>query len=292
MRATWWCVVLCAACGPQQPQAYSYKQPKQLQERPTQPVAARVVTIDQAVQSGLQRHPYRLPFEGEADGTKLISDFLTAADTAGATYVADLAIFLQTTIDGRAVECRTDVDPETVTETRTVPGRHETVSVNKPVQRMVTESEYRCKPVTKMESRTHTEYEQRCATRSHPVSKTRTVYRSEYDYYSKSTRSVPHTEYYTDYESRYECHSEPVTKTRMESVSSTECSSEMVTRMVTRFEFQLESKYIPPRLEQITRQRLKESEPACYVLEDSGPPSTSRQNRIEGWLFSKKPAVP
>jgi hypothetical protein len=65
----------------------------------------------------------------------------------------------------------------------------------------------------------------------------------------------------TTYESQYECKSEPVTRMRSEMVHKTECGYESVTRMVTRYEFQLESTYVPPHMETLTRQRLRELDP-------------------------------
>jgi hypothetical protein len=121
------------------------------------------------------------------------------------------------------------------------------------------------------------------------------VYRSQYDSFSKSTRSVPQTEHYTAYESHFECKSAPVTRLRSEMVSKNECGFETVTRTVTRYEFQLESTYVPPQMELVTRQRLRELEPVCYDLEGPAddpslsPPSVARSsgNRIEGKIYSK-----
>lgn len=278
-------MVLCASCSSSQ-QAYSYKQAGGAETRMA-PVSARVVAAREADASGLVPAMLSIPFGAEVDGTKLVQDFLAHADGRGAHLVADLAIYFQTTQDERAVECRTDIVPETVTETQTRPSRWEQVPVNRPVTRTVTEHEHRCRSVTKYESRSRTEYQQQCGSVSRPVTRTRTVYRSQYDYASKSTRSVPTTESYTAYESQYQCKSVPVYRSRMEPVTRNECRMEPVTRTVTRYEFQLESRFVPARLETITRQRLREREPACFVVELAGPPSTARTNRIEGRLFTQ-----
>jgi hypothetical protein len=77
-------------------------------------------------------------------------------------------------------------------------------------------------------------------------------------------------------------------------VSKTECSYQPVTRTVTRYEFQLESRYVPPRMETVTRQRLRELDPVCYQLEAAAddpalaPPARTRGNRIEGRIFTKR----
>jgi hypothetical protein len=252
------------------------------------PVEARVVSAREADASGLAPGTLSIPFAGAADGTKLVQDFLARADARRAYLVSDLAIYLLTTRDGRVVECRSGIVPETFTETRKIPSRYESVAVSRPVTRTVTEDVYRCHPVTRLESRTYTAYEDECHNVSHPVTRTRTVYRYEYDYASKSSRSVPRTETYTTYESRYECRPRPVTRSRMESVTSTQCALQPVTHSVTRYEFQFESRFVPPRLETVTRQRLRELAPVCYATAAAaGPPSSTPVNRIEGRVFTR-----
>jgi len=285
MHRTRLLLLLLASCAQQQ--AYTYKDSRGV-ETEMAPVTAQVVTAAEADGSGLTPGILSIPFAGETDGTKLVQDFLARADAAGAYLVADLAIFLATTQDSSTVECRTNIVPETTTETRTRPSHYVNVPVSRPVTRTVTESQYQCRPVTKLESRHYTEYQQRCGSVSHPVTRTRTVYRSEYSWSTKSTRSVPQTESYTTYESRYECKSEPVSRTRLESVTKTECSFTPVTRTVTRYEYQFESRFVPAQLEMITRQRLRELDPECYVTGPAnGPPSTVHANRIEGRIFTK-----
>lgn len=285
MRVDGLLLLLLASCAASQ--SYSYMD-EHGTETEMAPVEARVVSASEADGSGLTARTLAIPFDGDANGTQLVQEFLRRADSAGAYIVADLAIYLQTARDGARVECRSSIVPESVTESHTRPSRYEQVSVPRPVTRTVTELAYQCKPVTKFETRLHTEYQQRCSSVSRPVTRTRTVYRSEYSWSTKSTRSVPHTETYTTYESRYECKSEPTTRSRMESVTRTECSSQPVTRTVTRYEFQLESRFVPAQLETITRQRLRELTPECYDTGPSdGPPSTARAHRIEGRIFTK-----
>ena len=97
--------------------------------------------------------------------------------------------------------------------------------------RTVTESQYRCKMVSK------------------PVTRYETVYESSYDYYTKSYKSTPRSKSVTRYEYKNECSYEPVTRT------------------VTRYEYQYESKYIPPSWDYISRtyanHQLVEREPVC-----------------------------
>ncbi len=271
-------------------QQYTHKTPAAATERPLAPITAKVVSAAEAERSGLVEITLRTPFEAGADGTRLVADLLARADRERVELIADLAIYFpaRDPRDGRVVECRSSIVPETLTETRTLPAHYESVSVSRPVSRVVTEPEQRCKPVTKYENKTSTEYEQRCGSVMKPVTRTRTAYRSEYDSFSKSYRQVPYTETYTAYESQYECKSEPVTKTRMEPVMRTECSSEIVTKTVTRYEFQLENRFVPARLETITRQRLRELDPECYLVPvPDGPPSSALTNRIEARAFKR-----
>lgn len=289
-----WAAVAIVACAPAQ--QYSYKRndgdgaaPEQALPR----VEARVVPAREAEQSGLAGRSLVIPFTDGRDGTELVTRFFQDADRSGASLISELAIIIETARDGRSVACRTEIVPESVTETQLRPAQYKSVSVQRPVQKMVTEQVYRCKPVTRSEMRSHSEREQRCGSVTRPVQRTRTVYTTQYDSFSKSSRSVPRTESYTAYESRYECKSEPVTRMRSEMVTKTECSFESVTRTVTRYEFQLESSYIPAHMETLTRQRLRELDPVCYELELSAddpslsPPSQVRGNRIEGRIFVK-----
>src|SRR5687767_4412520 len=215
----WIAIVLVGCASQPPPQQYTHKKPA-APEQALPPVTAQVVPAIEAESAGLVETTLRTPFEGGADGTRLVEDFLARADSARIELLADVAIYFQARDprDGRVVECRSNIVPERLTETRELPAHYERVPVSRPVTRTVTESEQRCKPVTKYENRPKTEYQQKCGSVTRPVTRTRTAYRSQYDSYSKSYRQVPYTETYTAYESRYECKSEPVTTYRMESV--------------------------------------------------------------------------
>ncbi len=274
--------LVLTACAPEQ--HYAYKAPATQHALPA--AQAKVVAISEAMASGLASQPLQITFDGR-DGTELVIELLKQADAANAAYVADLAVYVETTQDGKPVECRSEIVPETVTESTFRPAENRSVSVSRPVTRMVTEYEYRCHPVTATELRSVTEYEQQCATTSVPVQKSRTVYTSQYDSTTHMSRSEPRTEYYTDYESRYECKQVPVSKQRSETVTKQQCGAESVTHSVTRYEFQLESHFVPAHYELVTRQRLHELDPACYVLD--GPDPAVHANRIEGKIFVRRP---
>jgi hypothetical protein len=290
MRQWAWSIVVVMACVPPTTQ-YGYRSNETgAPERTLEPVEARVVSSDEAERSGLAPQPLALPFAGARDGTEVVAQYLAAADRAQARLISELAIVIESTREGRPIACRTEVVPEELRDTQLRPGRHHTVPVSRPVQRTVTEMEYRCRHAMKPQTRTVTESERQCGTVQKPVTRTRTTYSSQYDWASKSTKQVPRTETYTAYESHYECNSRPVTKSKTEMVSSQDCRSEPVTRQVTRYEFQLESQYIPPRWETVTRQRLRELEPVCVELDlpdepGVAPPSVVRGNRIEGRIY-------
>jgi len=244
---------------------YSY-QSKDGAEQRLRPVRATVVSHREAARYG-QPTPLRIPFATGRDGTQLVAEFLAQADARRVEHVADLAIVIQTSRDGRAVECRSEIVPESVTSSEWRPPTTRSVSVYKPTTKMVTESVHRCKPVTSSQMRSHSESEQQCSTVSHPVQRSRTTYSTSYNSLTRSTSSTPHTEYYTDYQSSYECRSVPVTRMRSEMVTETKCGFELETHMVTRYEFQLENQYVPGHFETFTRQRLRELDPVCYALD-------------------------
>jgi len=271
---------LCAGCVAQ---SYSY-QPRGGAERALRPIHAKVVTHQEALRLG-RPTPLSIPFAADRDGTELVGQFLAQADARRAAHVADVAIYLQTRHDEQIVECRSEVVPEEVTASEWRPPTSRVESVSKPVTRMVTESVYQCRPVTSSQMRSYTEYQQQCSTVSHPVQRSRTTYSSSYNSLTHSSTSSPHTEYYTDYQSSYECRSVPVFRMRSEMVTETRCSTEMQSRMVTRYEFQLENRYVPGHFETFTRQRLRELEPVCYPREAAASEPAVPQNRIEGMLF-------
>ncbi len=206
--------------------------------------------------------PYSIYFGNQDDGTRAVEEFLKKAQAEGASFVTDLTITLRGANEKGWNACWTNIDPEGETirqnETRLVPGQTKSNYVLKPVSRMVTEYEYRCHPVQK----SYTDYE--------------TVYESQYDYYSKSYRSVPRSRAVTKYRSEQECRSEPVT------------------RMATRYEYQFENQYVPPRWETIatyhTEWKLMESEPECRV-ETTSPPDPKLPNEVSGVIYSLKPPI-
>lgn len=290
MRRCWLAIVLvgCAGSPPAPAPQLTHKKARE-PDRVLPVKKAKVVAAEEAERAQLVEITLRSPFAGGADGTQLVEDFLNRADAERVELLADLTIYFQTRDprDGRAIECRSSIVPERLTVGQTIPAHYERVAVARPVSRTVTENEQRCKPVTKYENRPHTEYQQKCGSVTRPVTRTRTAYRSQYDAYSKSYRQVPYTETYTTYESRYECKSEAVTRSKMESVTRTECKAELVTKLVTRYEFHLENRFIPARLETITRQRLRELDPVCYAAPAGGPPGAALMNRIEARAFIK-----
>jgi hypothetical protein len=250
----------------------------------------QVVAAEDATRRGLVGRPQSREFGEGQDGTTLVSDLLTEAQRQGAVAVSDIGVTLISQGPEGPLGCRTSILPETVAESRTIPAGTTMVPVQKPVSRLVTESEYRCHMVSHPETRSVTESHQSCQSVSHPVTRTRTTYSYQYDSFTHSSRSVPRTESYTTYESRYECRSEPRSVTRTEYVSRNECHMEPVTHTVTRYEFQYETRYVPPRLETITHHRLHESEPACEALvPPAGAPGAPApplpSNRIEATFY-------
>jgi hypothetical protein len=253
------------------------------QATPLTPAALRVIPAAEAASSGLVGRPFVLPFGADRDGTELVGLVLAEAERQGAAALGDINVSLAAVREGRPIECRSAILPETVQESRWIPSSHRMVSVTKPVSRLVTEQQYRCQPVSRLESRQVMEYEQRCHSVSRPVTRNRTTY--SYQYGRGGSRSVPRTETYTTYESRQECRSEPVSRTRTEYVSKNECRYEPRSHTVTRYEHQLESRYVPPRLETFDRHRLRETEPVCYEIDAAPPTPPETGNRIEATLY-------
>jgi hypothetical protein len=224
----------------------------------TAPDARGVVLTTQAEASkgGLEAWTLQVPFGAKQDGTELVLDFMKRAEQAGASYVSDVSIVLASEQDGQPVECRTRVEPRADTQLRhaTVmrPGHTQSRMELVPVTRTVTEHEYRCHMVSEM--------------RMVPETYTET----QYDSFSKSSRSVTRTRMVTRSESRNQCNSVPVTRT------------------VTRYEHQFRNEFIPPRFETelrpYTTWALQESAPECTPHEGTAAPAT-RPNRIEGTLY-------
>jgi hypothetical protein len=296
--------VLAIACVPQEGPTSVVN--ARGEERHFTPPALRVVSHIEGAQSGLLARPFSVAFGSGKDGTELVERVLKNAEDEGAELVSDIAIVLATSNDSGAVECRSEVVPDTVSESHWTPGAFRQVPTSAPVTRLVTESQYQCRMVSHPEMRSVTEYQQRCHSVSRPVMHTRTSYSYQYDSFSHSSRSVPHNESYTTYESHQECRSEPISRLRTEYVSRNECHYQPVTHSVTRYEFQMKSEYVPPRLETIQRFRLKELEPRCYAI-DAAPspgadaeaapapaaaafpaPSAPRENRLEAVYYFRK----
>jgi hypothetical protein len=216
----------------------------------------RIIRPDQAGQIGVAGRPYELRFGEDQDGTKLVLDFLDEAKRAGATFVSDIRIELLTTRGGEHVRCETRLLPYTKKEKYVVeqhnPGRIETRSVPKMVTQTVTEQSYQCRMV------------------SQPVTRMETSYQVQYDYTSKSSRSVPVTRMVTTYQSRNECTYVPVTRT------------------VTRYEHQVETRFIPPSVTYLqahfTDFDLVESVPRCSPV-DAGAETQRQPHRIAGTIY-------
>ena len=174
--------------------------------------------------------------------------FLEEARKLGATAVAELEIEVAATLEGRPVRCKTLVGPEEEVEQRArvvhQPGRYDRRQVLKPVSRYVTEQQYRCRPVQKSVTRYETTYEQ------------------SYDFLSKRYRSTPR--------------SRPVTRWETQN----ECKFESVHRHVTRYEYEWESRWVPPEWQVISEHyshwTLVESEPVCADAADADAAAAPR----------------
>jgi hypothetical protein len=219
----------------------------------------RIIKAAQASQLHVEGQPFDFPFGNNQDGTKLVIDFLDEAKRAGARYVSDIRIVLVARRGGSVAACSTSLLPFSKKEKEIVPhvepARVETRMVSRPVTQTVTEYTSECRMV------------------SHPVSSTETSYQYQYDYYSKTSRSVPVTRYVTRYESRNECRMVPVTRT------------------VTRYEHQLETRYIPPRLTYLqahyTDFDLVEGVPVCAPA-DSKVLQERLPHRIRGIIYRER----
>jgi hypothetical protein len=276
---------LVAACTPVH--EYSFQAAGGGPERGLPPTHVRVATNEDNEARAVPAKLVAIPFGPDRDSVALVSQFLARADEAKAVVVTDLAIYSRTTRDGVALECRTEIIPETVTDSEWVPEHSELRGRYEPVTRTVTENQTSCGTTMKTESHMVTEYERQCHYVTRPVQRTRTVYRTHYDSFSKSSVSSPETESYTDYSSEYECNEEPVTRYKTEEVPHYGCTSEPVTRTVTRDEYKLENEFVPGRNELTSRQHLRELDPVCYPAPTDSvmaPGSRPSGNRIQGKL--------
>lgn len=264
------------------------------QQRPLPRTELQVISAQAAAARGLEGRPISRDFGAGQDGTKLVAELLSDAEKQGAQAVGQIGITLIASHADGPMACRTDILPETISETRSIPASRRLVPVQRPVSRLVTEQQYRCHMVSEPHTRSVTESRQECHMVSHPVTRTRTTYSYQYDSFTHSSRSVPRTETYTAYESRNECRSVPHYTTRTENVMRSECRMEPMTHTVTRYEFQYETQYVPPRLETIAHHRLRESEPTCLALDPTGDRPATATNRIEATFYfpANAPARP
>ena len=204
----------------------------------------RVVTDEQAAAAGLTGVELVDTFlEDETDGTRMLTHwFKHAAERT--SRVGDVAVYIVRDRESDAVECRTAIFPEQTVEPHYVPPSPILTGVYSPVTRMVTH------------------YEQRCRLVPHQEWQTQTTYSSQYDFFSKSTRMVPQTR--------------QVSRTTMRN----ECHQEAVSRMETQWQWGPQTRYSPPRVEYLSVNRLRQSEPVCYAVEKGAV------TRVVGTVFT------
>jgi len=196
-----------------------------------------IITAEQAEAGGLEGRPFAMPFADGQNGTELMVRFLREAREAGGGFLADVEIHLVAEKDEAWQDCVTRVGPVDHGHQGVVSkmdyGHMETRSVMRPVTEWVTEHEYRCHMVS----------------RPHMVTSTR--YESSYG--AGGYSSHPVTETHTEYQMENECNMEPVS------------------RMVTRYEYQLEQSFVPPEwhteLRWMSDWDLDESPPECAPVE-------------------------
>jgi hypothetical protein len=213
----------------------------------------QVITEEQAASRNLSGVALRIDFAGDdEDGTRMVSTWLDGARRRGSHLVGAITLYVvrPRASEGDVVECRTVFYPKDAVVPHTVPGGMHMVSVSRPVLRSVTR------------------YEQRCQLVSQPVMRSETTYQSQYDFSSKSYRSVPQTRMVTHYEMRNECHTAPVT------------------RLETQWEYGFETQFTPPRTEFLVRKELRETEPACYVAPEGAI------SRVEGTVYGVTSETP
>jgi hypothetical protein len=206
----------------------------------------KVLTDQQAADQGMSGEDLRIDGADGTDGTKLLQSWLNAARERGATRVGDIALYIARTNEQGLVECRTAFYPEDTVEPHWVPPTTALVSVTKPVTTLVTHYENRCRLVSK------------------PVQRSETTYVQQYDFMTKSSRSVPQTRSVTHYEMQNECRLEPVLRSE------------------THWQLTFEHRYVPPRVDYLAAKRLREAEPVCYAA-----PSPETASRVEGKIFKK-----
>jgi hypothetical protein len=269
-----------------QPQAQPQAQPTVAEAQPQKglPDESFVVPAAYALSQGLTARPAQAAFGAGQDRTQLVADFLKRAREAGAVYVSDIALYFP---DQRAegvrglVECKVDVYPDDGAVAQQP--QTEAVPVQRQVSRLVTEQEYHCRQVNVPVSRVEVRVENHCREVKKPVSRYETTYTTQYDYVTKSSRTVPQTRYISEWEFKNECRMEPVPHPVTKTEVQNQCGYEPVTHWVTRPESQVESRPVQPRPAELQRRRLTQSAPACYAL----PAGEARTGRIEAKLYTR-----
>jgi hypothetical protein len=196
--------------------------------------------------------------------------------------VSDVNVYFTSSQEGKPTECRVAFHPEDAVVAVQVPAGVQPAPVMTPVTRTVSEMEYRCTSHLTPVTRTVSEYQNHCQMVSKPVMRMETTYTSQYDFFSKSTRMVPQTHSVMHTEMVNECRMVPVSRTVTDMQNKQECRMEPVTRTVTRFEFQFQSRFIPPRVDYLQTKKLKESAPVCYAVDEG---AAAHGNRIEGRIY-------
>jgi hypothetical protein len=246
------------------------------------PEESFVVPAAYALSRGLTARTAQEAFGVGQDGPQLVADFLKRAREAGAVYASDIAFYFAIQREAGPVECKVDVYPDNGAAAQKRAEHTEAVVVQAPASRIVTEQEYRCRQVNVPVSRTEVRIENKCREVKKPVSRYVTTYTTQYDYVTKSSRTVPQTRYVSEWEFKTECRLEPVPHPVTTTEVQNQCGFEPVTHSVTRLESRVESQVVPPRLETVQQRKLSQSEPVCYALPAGQTPTG---NRIEAKVY-------
>jgi hypothetical protein len=202
------------------------------------------ITPEQAASAGLVESPLTVPVVDDSDGSRMMATWLDQVRRQGSYRVGNVTLHVVRPGENGTVECRSTLYPRNAPMPVSIPSSTHPVPVTRPVQRSVMHSEWRCQMVSK------------------PHSRMVTNYTMQYDFFSKSMRSVPQTQTVTEY--------------RMEN----ECRSELVSRLETQWEYTTEWRYTPPRVEIVDKVMLKETEPSCETITDPNVVS-----RVEGTVY-------
>jgi hypothetical protein len=230
-------VVTLAACAHRPPA-----------EKP--PPDVLVASAKKASRSGIEPVRFAQEFDRGADSTRVIQRFLEAVTRQGATYVSTMAIHLIVERDGAPVDCVTYIGPRSEIEGRSVAreGRTEDADVLKPVTRVITVHEQKCKTVRRRRTSSG-------SSSGSTYDKTR--------HGSRGGGTLQVAEY----------------------VVEQECRNIPRTRTVTTYQYQRESRWVAPTLDEISDRYalgpLVESEPVCGPLAPGRPTG----NVIEGLIY-------